>query len=351
MKQFSVMNMTFERGALSLVGGLVIALVSVAALHPPAAGTAKPVYSVLQRAEALVLSSGLLPRAMIAAAEPERSMGDLIDMDVASGDTDIGPTDVVASASSLSDAFGRMGYKLDSVIEGSQPVPRLFLSSLPNDLSQVAENSERKEIFFRSVLPLVLQANEEILADRRRLWKLRYQTRLGQKAGPADRLWLQVMGEMYRVKRGDIDALLTRIDIVPPSLALAQAAEESGWGTSRFVREGNAMFGQWTFSSKKGLVPTDREEGKTHKVRAFDSLIDSVRAYALNLNSNRAYRELRRERAQLRRNGNAIDGRILAGTLKRYSQRGEAYIVGLRGLIDSNGLSSLDDARLVGPTI
>jgi len=230
-------------------------------------------------------------------------------------------------------------------------VPRMFLASLPGDLSAVAENSERKEIFFRTMLPLVLQANEEISTDRRRLWRLRYQTRLGQKAGPADRLWLQVMSEIYRVKRGDIDALLGRIDIVPPSLALAQAAEESGWGTSRFAREGNAMFGQWTYSGNNGLVPDDRDEGATHQVRAFGSLIDSVRAYALNLNSHRAYRNFRSRRAALRRSGAPIDGRDLAGNLNRYSQRGEAYVSALRGLIDTNGLGRLDDARLAGPAI
>ncbi|MHA1598034.1 MAG: glucosaminidase domain-containing protein, partial [Alphaproteobacteria bacterium] len=115
---------------------------------------------------------------------------------------------------------------------------------------------------------------------------------------------------------------------------------------------GNAMFGQWTYSaSNGGLIPAEREAGATHRVRVFGNLIDSVRAYALNLNSNRAYRELRRQRASLRRNGAPIDGRQLAGGLIRYSQRGEAYVTGLRGLIDANDLSSLDDARLAGPTI
>lgn len=346
------MNVKFERVALGLVGSFVVALLAAAIVNPPTAGTASPVYPALQRAEPLALNSGLSPRLV---ATAELSATDMNDIDVASGDNKGGARndalDTLSSASTLSDAFGRMGYRLDSVIAGKQAVPRMFLASLPGDLSAVAENHERKAIFFRSMLPLVLQVNEEIRADRRRLWRLRYQTRMGSKAGPADRLWLQVMSEIYRVKRGDIAALLDRIDIVPPSLALAQAAEESGWGTSRFAREGNAMFGQWTYSGNNGLVPADRDDGATHQVRAFDSLIDSVRAYALNLNSHRAYRKFRSHRAMQRRNGVPIEGRDLAANLNRYSQRGEAYVSALRGLIDSNGLAHLDDARLAGPTI
>ncbi|MHA1597861.1 MAG: glucosaminidase domain-containing protein, partial [Alphaproteobacteria bacterium] len=248
--------MTFERGALSLVGGFAVLLVAVASLNPPVAGTAKPSSGVLQRAEALALSNGLSPKQILLA---EREAAALNDMNVAAGNPQALTVDAGSSARTLSNTFGRMNYRLDNVVAGSRSVPRMFLVSLPDDLSAVAENHERKQIFFRSVLPLVLQVNDEILADRRRLWRLRYQARLGQKAGPADRLWLQVMSEMYGVKRGDIDSLLTRIDIIPPSLALAQAAEESGWGTSRFVRECNAMFGQWTYSaSNGGLIPAER---------------------------------------------------------------------------------------------
>lgn len=330
--------MNFERGALALVGAFVSVLIAAAWISPPASGSAAPRAS-LKAAEALILTGGLAPGAVTSAAlEPVENFNDF--------EVSAGP--IGSTAGSLHATFGRLDYRLDSVMSGTKSVPRVFLASLPADLAQVPENKQRKALFFQAMLPLVLQVNEEILADRRHLWKLRYSMGLGEKPSAADRLWLRVMTERYRVKAGDIGALISRIDIVPPALALAQAAEESGWGTSRFAREGNAMFGQWTFSStsRAGLTPLNRDEGKKHQVRAFDSLIDSVRAYTMNLNSHRAYRDFRSTRQAIRRAGGPLDSRVLAGKLLKYSERGQAYVNALRGLIDYNGLSPLDDARL-----
>jgi Bax protein len=250
------------------------------------------------------------------------------------------------TADSLDQTFNRLGYDLNTVRAGSTEVPRVFLASLPRDLGKVREVQKRKALFFKTVLPLVLQVNEEILSDRKRLWDLHSRTQLGGKLGAVDRLWLVVMAERYKVKRGDLKSLLQRVDIIPPSLALAQAAEESGWGTSRFSREGNAIFGEWTFDSSQGLIPLRRESGKTHRVKAFPSLLESVRAYARNLNTHRAYRELRSLRLSMRRGGQPVDGWKLVDTLSRYSERGEAYIKGLRAMISQNKLRRLDDARL-----
>jgi len=326
-------TMYFERGALALVGAFVSVLISVAWLNPPESGTASPRASI-GKAEPLILSGGLLPGFVTSAP-----IEDLNGFDVAAGP-------VGSSAKTLHKTFGRLGYQLDKVMSDNHPVPRVFLTSLPGDLSRVPENKQRKAIFFQALLPLVLQVNEEILNDRRRLWKLRYQTALGQKPSAADRLWLRVMTERYKVKAGEIDALFSRIDVVPTSLALAQAAEESGWGTSRFAREGNAMFGQWARASSKGLVPLKRDKGKSHKVQSFETLIDSVRAYTLNLNSHRAYKGFRSTRQSIRRSGSAIGGRVLAGKLHKYSERGVDYVIALRNLIDHNGLALLDGARL-----
>jgi Bax protein len=246
----------------------------------------------------------------------------------------------------LSKKFKTLGYDLDRVRAGNAAVPRLFLASLPGDIRNIRETRVRKSLFFKSVLPLVLQANEEILRDRRRLWSIHFQQSLDRKLGPADRLWLMVMAERYNVKRGDLDALLKRVDIIPPSLALAQAAEESGWGTSRFVREGNAVFGQWTFSDSGNLVPARRDDGKLHRIRVFSSLLDSVRAYARNLNTHSAYRGFRRQRHDLRLKGAPLDGLLLVNNLKSYSQRGDKYVETIRTLIETNNLHRLDDARL-----
>ncbi len=332
-------NMNFERGALALVGAFVSVLISAAWISPPESGTASPRASI-GKAEPLILTGGLAPHKVTTAQiEPLDLKEGLGEFDVAAGP--VGPT-----AKTLNKAFGRLGYHLDNIKSGSDRVPRVFLASLPGDLALVPENKDRKAIFFQAMLPLVLQVNEEILADRRRLWKLRYQTGLGEKPSAADRLWLRVMTERYRVKAGDLGALISRIDIVPPSLALAQAAEESGWGTSRFAKEGNALFGQWTFSSAPGLTPAKRDAGKSHKVKSFETLIDSVRAYAMNLNNHRAYKGFRNARRAARRAGADLNGRKLAGTLTKYSERGQAYVSALRGLIDYNELSSLDGARL-----
>jgi len=250
------------------------------------------------------------------------------------------------TSGALSKTFKQLGYDLDRVRSGETAVPRLFLASLPGDIRHIRETSARKSLFFKTVLPLVLQVNEEILRDRRRLWNLHFQTSLGMKTGPADRLWLMVMAERYGFERVSIEALLKRVDIIPPSLALAQAAEESGWGTSRFVREGNAVFGQWTYSNTGSLVPSRRDVGKQHRVRTFNSLLDSVRAYAHNLNTHRAYGKLRQLRNSLRLKGEPVEGLLLVDNIKSYSQRGEKYVKDIRNLIKGNNLHRLDDARL-----
>ncbi len=251
-----------------------------------------------------------------------------------------------ASANALSDAYARIGYDLNSVLQDGERVPRLFLTSLPPDIGAVRETTSRKSIFFKTVLPLVLQVNEEILAQRQRLWRLRFKMRMGQPLRAADRLWLMVMAERYKTQSDDIDTLMRRVDIIPPSLALAQAAEESGWGTSRFAREGNALFGQWVFSDKTHLKPALRDSDKRHQVRAFENLIGAALAYVRNLNTHPAYATFRKERWDMRRGGEAVDGYQLAGTLQRYSERGSEYIKSLRTIISVNGLEALDQARL-----
>jgi Bax protein len=246
----------------------------------------------------------------------------------------------------LDDTFKRMDYDLAAITDHGRPVPRVFLASLPTDLSAVPEPEKRKDVFFRTVLPLILQVNEEIQAERQRLWRLHEQIKRGHKIAAVDRLWLIVTAERYKVERGEIEGLLKRIDIVPPSLALAQAAEESGWGTSRFSRLGNAIFGEYTFDEAEGLLPIARAEGKRHRIRAFKSLLYSVRAYANNLNSHRAYSAFRQRRMQLRLDGEPVSGRKLVDTLERYSERGQGYIKNLRSIMAVNKLSRLDDAQL-----
>jgi len=257
----------------------------------------------------------------------------------------------VSSASDLAALLDQFGYDLDRVIEHGIPVPRVLLASLPGDLADEKSTETRKSLFLSAVLPIVLLANQEIMRDRERVLALRAQIRDDKVLLPEDQIWLNREYAKYKVPDGRIDLLVRRIDVIPPSLALAQAAKESGWGTSRFALEGNALFGQWTWSEAAGIVPAEREAGKTHAVRAFDHLLESTRAYALNLNRHPAYVRLRDIRARMRQESRAPDGMTLALALDRYAEIGMAYVDALRTIIRANGLDRLDGARLREPLL
>lgn len=212
------------------------------------------------------------------------------------------------------------------------------------DFTQYAAGAERKAVFFDYLLPQVRAENEAILSNREALNDI---VETGQ-ASWAERRWLQRLAEDYELS--DFDPanpehrhqLRTRVDIVPPSMALAQAANESAWGTSRFARLGNNYFGQWCFQQGCGLVPNARNEGATHEVAAFDSPRQSVQRYMNNINTHNAYRELRHRRAALRAEGQAITGLALISALTRYSERGQAYVNELGAMIRGNELGRLD---------
>ncbi len=316
--------MKFEYSAVGLVVTLVVTLVGMTLSHPPAGVTAPPVAKLSLPGLTTSLSG----------------KDTLLDWQPAAGFF------ASPSTSKLTNAFQSLGYDFDRLRSGEGRVPRLFLATLPADMADIRESKLRKSLFFLALLPLVLQANEEILSDRRRLWQIRYRLLSGLRLKATERLWLAMISERYGVKRGDVNALLERIDIIPASLALAQAAEESGWGTSRFVREGNAVYGQWTTTERKGLMPLKRDKGMTHKIKSFANLLDSVKSYARNLNTHRSYKDFRKARAQLRRRGAAIDGALLAGKLIHYSARQLAYVETIRGLIKANNLHRLDGSRL-----
>ena len=250
------------------------------------------------------------------------------------------------TVSSLTHTFSQLDYDLDQLRDGDGVVPRLFVASMPSDMRAIRMAEKRKVVFFKTVLPLVLRVNAEIAAERRRLVRIRADVKAGKSLPADDRLWIAAMAERYDVARSDLKALAKRMDVVPPSLALAQAAEESGWGTSRFVREGNALFGQWTFARGRHLIPEERDDDKSHRVRVFTHLIDAVRAYVMNLNTHRAYRRFRDKRQAIRNEGDSLTGLALASTLTNYSERGAKYVLTIRDIIQSNRLQALDTAQL-----
>lgn len=255
------------------------------------------------------------------------------------------------AALALANYYEILGYNLEAVRaeEGGASVPRVYLTALPSDLDALYSVAERKAIFIRSMLPLVLKANEEVAATRADIQRLRDRRDGGAALDGEERRWLLQVGERYGLAADSLDgldlaALLTRVDEVPPSLALAQAILESGWGTSRFAQEGNALFGQRTWAeATPGLTP-ERAEG--FRVRAFKDLGQSVRGYLHNLNVSGAYAELRDMRAAMRAKGEALDGHRLAATLSRYSEEGEHYIAKLRGLMEHNALNAFDSVEL-----
>ena len=245
----------------------------------------------------------------------------------------------------IADVFARIGYRLDTVRADGE-VPRVFLTSLPSDLSDIAMPERRKIMFIETALPLILHVNELIALDRERVIDLRDRMAAGRAITDDERTWLERAAAAYGLDRLDMDELLRRIDVIPPSLALAQSAEESGWGTSRVAQEGNALFGQFTWSDNGGLLPDQRGDGVRYRIAVFDQLMDCVKSYALNLNSHPAYDKFRRTRAAQRHDNHALDGFALAGTLGRYSERRLAYVRAVRTIIRRNALDVFDHARL-----
>jgi Bax protein len=243
-----------------------------------------------------------------------------------------------------------MAYDLARVRAGAAPVPRILLAKVPRNLAAMKQPAERKAAFLRLMLPLVLAANERVLRQRAQILVFQAKRTAGVPLSGRQEKRLASIAAEYRTEAKDLDRLLAKVDAVPPSLALAQAAIESGWGTSRFIVEGNAPFGQWTSGAHEGLVPKNRDPGKTHKIRRFKQLIDSVHSYLRNLNTHRAYRAFRSQRSQFRTKGRRLDGSALVSALGAYSETKDDYIELLRNVIRVNELKALDGARLSAPS-
>ena len=212
--------------------------------------------------------------------------------------------------------FKDVEYDLGQV-RSKKVVKPIYFTQFPRDLDELQSTKLKKETFIKIVLPLIVAENERILADREKLKvlsKKKFTTDL-------EKQWLRQKLLEYKVKKGDLKQLLTRMDIIPTSIALAQAAKESGWGTSRFALEGNAIFGQWTWSGQ-GIAPLDRESNKNHKILKFPILRASVKAYQNNLNTHKSYQKFRQKRLNLRDKKRKISGLELTETLNNYAQTG-----------------------------
>jgi Bax protein len=231
-------------------------------------------------------------------------------------------------------------------LQAPDEAPIMAVSALP-DFAAITDVQAKKQAFFDFMWPSIVQANKQVLTERAYLKGLQGKKLTARQADELAELALkyQQPRQAQQSKADWLAALLLKVDVIPPSLALAQAANESAWGTSRFAREGFNFYGQWCFSEGCGLVPVARGEGKTHEVRRFDSPADSVTAYVLNLNSLAAYQDLRTLRAHLREQGQ-LDGAHLAQGLLAYSERGEAYVEEIQAMIRLNALAQYDQRFL-----
>jgi len=231
-------------------------------------------------------------------------------------------------------------YTLASVRDDGAAVPRLFLARVPVDLPTMDSVGTRKETFVKMLLPLILAENERILDDRNQLVRMRTILDAGRSLSRVDTVWLAAIADRYDLEfdadevEDLLDELLLRVDVIPPSLAIGQAALETGWGTSAAAR-GQAMFGQMVFG-----------DGDRAEVRRFERLAHAVEAYALNLNTHNAYRKFREQRAGARSRDEVPSGYALAAALARYSERKMDYVRDVRGIIKANKLQPLDRARL-----
>jgi len=263
----------------------------------------------------------------------------------------------IRSYKDMLDLFEKLNYTPEAWQAGIREIPRVYLSLIGDRWGSTTTKEitveYKKRLFFRGIAPLVLRSNELILKDRNRLEEIRSSNQQNTSISETDQIWLQKLAALYKVKTGEaqvnesmLEELWVKVDIVPPSLALAQGAEESGWGTSRFAAAGNAIYGQWTWG-KNAIVPKEqRKELGNYGIAAFESLQESVSAYMLNLNTHNAYAGLRGKRAELRNNGDKITGSVLAEQLTKYSERGEEYVKTLKSMMDYNQLSPVDDAYL-----
>ncbi len=247
--------------------------------------------------------------------------------------------------------FNEIGFTAEQWQAGVREVPRIEITRIPKRWQEESPNipvRDKKNVFFRLAGPGILIENEKISRDRKQLLE---KIKTGKTKNDQ---WLLQLAKKYKVVSGDsrtfdtsdLERLKNRVDIIPPSLALAQAAEESGWGTSRFAIQGNSLFGQWDFSGN-GMTPKNqRKELGNYGIARFDTPQQSVEAYILNLNTHRAYKGLRDKRAGMRADNSKPTGWELAKALDKYSERGTDYVESLHSIIRSSKLGAADDAYL-----
>ena len=256
------------------------------------------------------------------------------------------PMDTVRlSAATIEELFKSTNYNLEDVRKNKLVKP-ISLTLLPKEIKLIENTKKRKNLFIQIILPLVIKENNHIKLDRNKLFSILNKS----KNTISEKNWLNSKFKQYGVVKKDVSTLKIRMDEVPVSMAIAQAAKETGWGTSRFAQEGNALFGQWTWSGE-GMLPAAADDDSTHKVMKFKVLQASVKAYQRNLNTHSTYKAFRSARAELRDDGKKLDSIILSGHLDKYAETGKEYVKILQQIIKQNNLEDFDEAKLLPTSI
>ena len=245
------------------------------------------------------------------------------------------------SARTIISLFEEENYNLKDIRQGKAVDP-VFLSKLPTGIANIDNIGDRKKLFIKVILPLVIYENNKILEDRNYLNQISREKSLSEQ----ETVWLDKKLKEYKVKAGDIEELKKRMDVIPPSLAIAQAAYETGWGTSRFAMEGNSLYGARTWKKGKGIVPNDRGEEQKFEVLSFKIIRASISSYKKNLNTHQSYNEFRKARAIQRKEKNRVFGLELSQYLNKYSEIGDVYVQRLKKIIEQNSLTDFDESVL-----
>jgi len=264
---------------------------------------------------------------------------DVFDFDVSEKDT------VRLSASTLNQLFKDEDYNLKDIRKNKLVKP-ITIDILPSEIKLIENTRKRKELFIQIILPLILEENKKIRLERKTLFSILNKNNNSE----AEKNWLRSKFKQYGVVNRDLATLKIRMDEIPVSLAIAQAAKETGWGTSRFAQEGNALFGQWTYDGE-GIKPAGSEAGDKHKVMKFKILKASVRAYQRNLNTHKSYKKFRKVRAIQRDVYGSLNSLELVEYLDKYAETGTEYIKILKQIIDQNKLTDFDDAKILPSSI
>ena len=254
--------------------------------------------------------------------------------------------DYISESSEMIEIFNKYQFSVDNLLN-NQSANLVIFSSLPTDFMDIQPIIERKRLFINTLIPIIYSENLQILNDRKKIldwWRESDGENFSRDFWPQ---WLFELSEKYGSSDSNLGNLLMRVDIIPISLALAQSAIESGWGTSRYSREGNAVFGQYTFDESKGLKPKDRNENDEFFIKKFSNLSESVRSYLKNINTHLAYADFREERKKLRMSGENLSGYKLVNFLKDYSERRESYVKDVKEIMSSNNFQKYDKGNVL----